>query len=95
MKKRDLPAGMHPRLLTRAQAAAYCQVSEPIFTAKCPVVPVRMGESARLARWDKHEIDRWLDSLSGVSWSGVNSWLDRLSEGSKHGEDPGARPENL
>jgi hypothetical protein len=94
--RRDLPIGVSPRLLTRAQAAAYCQVSDEVFIAKCPISPVKMGESVRLHRWDRQKLDLWLDSLGAGSPSlhprTGQDWLDRL-EGP--GEDQGARRKTL
>jgi hypothetical protein len=88
MKKAGLPAGLSPRLLTRSQAAAYCQVSDAIFTARCPVAPVKMGESVRMYRWDIRELDRWLDGLGTAKPLDGQEWLDQLG---KSDEDRGAR----
>jgi hypothetical protein len=81
VKKSLSTIGIAPRLLTREQAAAYCQVSTEIFIARCPVRPVKMGETVRSHRWDIKELDRWLDSLSGEAptiASNGQQWIDRL-----------------
>lgn len=69
-----------PRLLTRQQAAAYCQVSAERFAARCPVVPVKMGENARSYRWDRKALDHWLDSLGNETAPDGRSWLDRMGD---------------
>jgi len=56
-----------PRLLTRGQAAAYCQLHPDKFESACPVKPIRLHDSAsqQSRRWDRHAIDAWLDRLGG------------------------------
>jgi hypothetical protein len=51
-----------PRLLTQGQAAAYCGICVDVFKKACPVPPVSLLE--RIPRYDRHALDRWLDSLS-------------------------------
>ena len=58
MPKRD----PEPRLLTQGQAAAYCGVCVGIFKKACPVTPVVLLD--RVPRYDRRDLDRWLDSLS-------------------------------
>lgn len=60
----DLPDW--PRLLPLKLAAAYCQVTPALFEASCPVAPIRLGgrASQQSRRWDRHALDRWLDSLA-------------------------------
>ena len=50
-----------PRLLTQAQAAAYCGLCAENFKKACPVRPVSL--LARIPRYDRHALDRWIDSL--------------------------------
>jgi hypothetical protein len=50
---------MDPRLLDRAEAAAYCGVSINHFLAHVPVAPRLIGKK-RL--WDRAAIDKWLDA---------------------------------
>jgi len=52
-----------PRLLTREQAAAYCDVSIATLTALCPVKPIALGDSKRLERYDIRHLDEWIDTL--------------------------------
>ena len=59
-----LPAGMTPRLLSRAVAAAYCGVSIGLFEQSVPVLPLRCFGSRKL--WDARALDRWLDQQSGL-----------------------------
>jgi hypothetical protein len=64
-----------PRLLTKAQAAAYCGVSAATFEAVCDVRPVSLGNSKRLERFDTRELDLWIDSLVEGSGSYGRNWL--------------------
>jgi hypothetical protein len=50
-----------PKLLSRAQAAAYIGVSEATFTTVCPVAPVDLG--VHVLRWNRAHVDEWLDNL--------------------------------
>ena len=50
-----------PRLMRRSRAAAYCSFSVPSFTRVCPVQPIDLGNG--LLRWDRLEIDGWIDGL--------------------------------
>lgn len=50
-----------PRLMRRSRAAAYCSFSVPSFVRVCPVKPIDLGNG--LLRWDRLEIDEWIDSL--------------------------------
>jgi hypothetical protein len=54
-----------PRLLTKAQAAAYCELTPSAFggwVRRGLLPPALKGTQ----RWDKRAIDRWLDRLSGI-----------------------------
>jgi hypothetical protein len=53
-----------PRLLTQGQAAAYCGVCAEVFKKACPVPPVKMLD--RIPRYDRHALDRWIDSLDNL-----------------------------
>jgi hypothetical protein len=66
MSRRQLPAGMTPRLLSREVAAAYCGVTAETFEAhvRPHVHAVEMG--ARKL-WDVRALDRWLDVRSGLT----------------------------
>lgn len=63
-----------PRLLTKAEGAAYCGVSVRAFAALCPVWPVSLGADRRLERYDIVALDEWIDRLrvpgskSGLDW---------------------------
>lgn len=71
-----------PRLLTQQQAAAYCGLCVSNFRKACRVKPVQM--LGRIPRYDRRDLDRWLDSLSpyrdateeldlGALWDAGNS----------------------
>ncbi|WP_158808071.1 AlpA family transcriptional regulator [Beijerinckia sp. L45] len=51
-----------PRLLNKAQAAAYCGLSEAAFPTLCNVRPIELG--TRMLRYDVKQLDKWIDSLS-------------------------------
>jgi hypothetical protein len=53
------------RLLTKADAAHYCRLSNAQFETQCPVVPVIMPGGDRL--WDVKDLDKWIDSLKAES----------------------------
>lgn len=56
------------RLLKKKDAAAYCSLSVPTFDKICPVPPLSMGPSgSSLRRYDKVDIDRWIDGLHGLN----------------------------
>lgn len=76
LKRQAIP----PRLLTRAQAADYCGVSIPVFSARCPVRPVALGASKRLQRYDVVALDRWIDELSGQAPETPQDWLALLDK---------------
>lgn len=52
------------RLLTRAEAAAYCGVSLPTFDTICPVRAIVLGDDKRLERFDVQALNEWIDRLS-------------------------------
>ena len=70
--------GISPRLLSRAEAAAYCGVSVPTFTLICPIPPVALGKGKRLERYDIRSLDEWLDKLGNDGASLNNDWLAKL-----------------
>lgn len=55
-----------PRLLSAAQAAAYCGVSVTTFEAWAPVPPLRPSPAPRRKLWDIRALDAWLDRESGL-----------------------------
>ena len=72
------------RLLTRAQAAAYCGVSLGAFSTLCPVRPIALGADKRLARYDVVALNEWIDSLGSSAVERGKDWLgamDRDNDG--------------
>ncbi|WP_084801456.1 hypothetical protein [Bradyrhizobium sp. Ec3.3] len=59
--KTDLP--YWPAALRLDQAAAYCGLSVPTFSAVCPVKPIEFTQSSRGRRWLRARLDAWLASL--------------------------------
>ncbi|QQO20239.1 hypothetical protein JJB98_10085 [Bradyrhizobium diazoefficiens] len=57
----DLP--FWPAALQLDQAAAYCGLSVPTFSAVCPVKPIEFTQSTRGHRWLRARLDAWLASL--------------------------------
>lgn len=80
-ERRQLPAGMTPRLLSRDAAAAYCGVTAETFEAhiRRHIRPVEIG-ARRL--WDVRALDRWLDVQSGLTGAlrPVEDWLMELGD---------------
>jgi hypothetical protein len=70
--------GILPRLLTREQAAVYCGVSLPTFMGICPVLPIALGASKRLERYDLHALEQWIDTFSHDKPSSGRDWLATL-----------------
>lgn len=66
------------RLLTKAEAAAYCRVGVATFDQVCPVQPVALGSRKRLIRFDVRDLDDWLDRLKVDGPSSSQGWLDRM-----------------
>lgn len=60
-----LPSGLTPRLLTPAQAAAYCGVGRENFETRVGVPPLRIFGARTL--YDRVALDRWLDRQSGIA----------------------------
>lgn len=50
-----------PRLLTRDEAAEYVGMSRGAFEHHCSVPPIEFGDK-RLQRWDREDIDAWIES---------------------------------
>jgi hypothetical protein len=61
------------RLFTKGQAADYCRVSVETFTRVCPVRPVALQPgNPRLLRYDKNDLDAWIDRLkTGAASEGL------------------------
>jgi hypothetical protein len=78
---------MQPRLLTKAEAAAYCGLGVATFEAHCPVRPIAMGESKRLERFDRVALNRWIDRLTNGDDVVSRDWLaemDNHNDGRSH-----------
>jgi hypothetical protein len=52
------------RLLTAAEAAGYCGMSEGSFARLCPVKPISFGQCEKLRRFDVVALDCWIDRLT-------------------------------
>lgn len=50
------------RMLTKTEAAHFCGLPVRKFPAVCPVVPVELAKG--IERYDRRDLDKWLDSLS-------------------------------
>lgn len=79
-----------PRLLTLAQAAAYCGVSPPAFERWCQVRPLSLSPAgmvdARLRRWDVKALDAWIDSLGAKPPSSHVDWSKMVNYEAKRGQ---------
>jgi hypothetical protein len=68
---------MSKRLLTRKEAAEYCRLSVETFTPVCPVRAVALQPgNRRLARYDKIDLDVWIEQLKNGANSDGSSDLD-------------------
>jgi hypothetical protein len=66
------------RLLTKAQAAAYCGLSIAAFTKLCPVHPISFGADKRLERFDVLVLNEWIDCLATCAEKCGRDWLDTM-----------------
>ena len=69
MAPRHAP-NLAPRLLNKQQAAAYCGICSSVFDAVSSVPPIELKSG--LKRWDRHALDRWIDSLDRMT-DGIDS----------------------
>jgi hypothetical protein len=67
-----------PRLLTKAEAAAYCGLSIRAFATLCPVRPLALRAVRRLERFDIVALDEWIDRLGGPRSKCGRDWLEML-----------------
>lgn len=72
------------RLLTRQDAAAYCSISVTTFDSICPIIPFALVKGrTRLCRFDKHDIDLWIENVKGLNDNrdqSLDSILNRLDQ---------------
>ena len=73
------------RLLTRAQAAAYCGLSLGAFSTLCPVRPIALGDDKRLERYDVVALNEWIDSLGAGSAKLGRDWLAAMDKNNDRG----------
>lgn len=52
-----------PAAMPLSLAASYCGLSPDTFKLRCPVKPIRLGESSRGDRYLRQRLDEWLISL--------------------------------
>jgi hypothetical protein len=65
-----------PRLLTVAQAATYCGLTTTAFAKACPIRPVSAGQDPQTLRFDRYQLDSWIDGKCEISeQSGWQNWL--------------------
>ena len=79
------PAPVAPRLLSKAQAAAYCGLSTAGFDAwrRKGSIPAPL---AGTARWDRKALDAALDRMSGLAYhsepeDAYDAWKRSQNEG--------------
>ena len=73
------------RLLTRAEAAGYCSISEKAFERECDVRPIDFG-GRHLKRWDRFDLDAWIDRRKeGAATLSAGDWLARAGDDSRAG----------
>lgn len=65
-----------PRLLSQAEAAAYCGIGVDLLKAECPVIPIKIRSRVL---YDRVALDRWIDARAVTTpESSPNHWLDKL-----------------
>ncbi len=64
------------RLLTRAEAAAYCGLGSSLP----PVRPKRIRPGKQGLRYDVRDLDAWIDNLDRTDEADANDWLNRLDD---------------
>jgi hypothetical protein len=65
------------RLLSLEEAANYCGVSIGLFKERFTITPIAVG---RRRLYDRHDLDRFIDSLKGAAPASASDWLDRFDE---------------
>lgn len=91
MTRMAVIAPLAPRLLLLKEAAAYVRMGEAQFRRRCPVAAKRVAPGERGLRWDRAELDRWIDGLDAAPAPGAPSgpeappksaddWLQRFGE---------------
>jgi hypothetical protein len=82
-RKRQLPPGLTPRLLSDVDAGLYCGIAAERFTVTIGA-DVKPIELEGLNRWDIKAIDRWIDEQSGLTHAADNRTLrERLNGGNQ------------
>ena len=80
----DLPNW--PRLLSKAQAAAYVGLSEPAFTYRVGKELPSACNIGNRKLWDRREIDDAIDRLTGIDAPSSEKLLGRLFGESEKGD---------
>ena len=65
----------YKRLLTIAEAAAYCGICVATFKAHLRISPVHIGKAQR---YDVRDIDKWINSKSNTGPKSDDDWLEGL-----------------
>lgn len=65
------------RLMSKEQAASYCNMDVKMFLRTCPVGPKAFPD--HIHRWDRNEIDDWLDNYGGDNLT-AEDWLRRIAD---------------
>ena len=64
------------RMLKLKEAAVYCDLPMSRFRALCSIQPVLFAE--RIERWDRQDLDDWLDSFKSGTFHDTDAILARL-----------------
>ena len=67
---------LQPRMLTAQQAAEYLGYNSTDMLRRIPVEPVRLVPVNGQPRWDRRQLDLWLDGLSGLASVAANDDAD-------------------
>lgn len=75
----NTPAETQSRLLTGKQAAQYMGMCENTFRSAVPVSAVDFGgKHSSLKRYDRKQLDQWLDHKAGIANDDSLSPLERF-----------------
>lgn len=68
-----------PRLLSKADAAAYCGFSLGVFEREVAVRPMAFGDQ-RLQRYDRYDLDAWIEARKHPARGGPKTMAEAIAE---------------
>ncbi|ACL57881.1 hypothetical protein [Methylobacterium nodulans] len=68
-----------PRLMSKAEAAAYCGFSVAVFEREVSVRPMAFGNK-RLERYDRVDLDNWIETRKRPAKAGPKTMAEAIAE---------------